>query len=129
MCKNCVKQQYPQRGRLCSESGAYLANFTGCCVCQGNINIDNQRISKNVLREIRRQTIDAGQDSDEDEDKELIKFDHACIQCNHVVANHLHEFWVEDGYQEYRMECTLCGVAQDSISVMPKDPNKMVSHF
>jgi len=43
MCKNCVKQQYPQRGRLCSESGAYLANFTGCCVCQGNINIDNQR--------------------------------------------------------------------------------------
>ena len=87
------------------------------------------RISKNVLREIRKQTIDAGQDSDEDEDKELIKFDHACIQCNHVVANHLHEFWVEDGYQEYRMECTLCGVAQDSISVLPKDPNKMVSHF
>ena len=85
--------------------------------------------SKIVLREVGRQIIQDNQDSDEDEDKELIQFDHACIQCNHIIAKHLHEFWVEEGYQEYQMKCALCGVAQDSISVMPKDPKKMVSSF
>ena len=82
-----------------------------------------------MLREVGKQTIDSVTDSeDEGEEKEIIKFEHACMQCNHIVAKHLHEFWVEDGYQEYRMECLLCGQAQDSISVMPKDLRKMVAN-
>lgn len=131
MCKDCVKKQYPQRGRLCSESGAYLANFGGCSRCQGNGNVDNHRPSTQVLREIGKQTVksnDEESNEDEPEDKEMIRFEHACMLCNHVVAKHMHEFWVEDGYQEYRMECLLCGLGQDTISVMPRDPRKVSAH-
>ncbi len=35
-----------------------------------------------------------------------------------------YEFWLEDERQEYRMDCLLCGFAEDSISVMPYDPRK-----
>jgi hypothetical protein len=35
-----------------------------------------------------------------------------------------YEFWLEDGRQEYRMDCLLCGFAEDSLSVMPYDPRK-----
>jgi len=131
MCKNCVNKQYPQRGRLCSESGAYLVNFVGCCVCQGNADVDNRGSSTAVLKVVGKQTIkNSNEDSDEDEsdDKETIRFEHVCMQCSHV-AKHVHEFWVEDGYQEYRMECLLCGQGQDSSSIMPKDPKKMSNNF
>lgn len=128
MCKKCVKNKYPQRGSLCSESGAYLANFSGCSGCQGNSSIDNRGLTSSVLKVIDKQMLEGNNsDSDENdsEEKEIISFSHACIQCNHVVAKHMHEFWIEEGYQEYRMECLLCGTGQDSISVMPKDPRKV----
>jgi hypothetical protein len=35
-----------------------------------------------------------------------------------------YEFWLEDERQEYRMDCLLCGFAEDSLSVMPYDPRK-----
>jgi hypothetical protein len=44
-----------------------------------------------------------------------------------VLANFVwlqYEFWLEDERQEYRMDCLLCGFAEDSISVMPYDPRK-----
>ena len=28
-------------------------------------------------------------------------------------------------YQEYRMECLICGLGEDSISILPKDPRKV----
>ena len=131
MCKNCVKKQYPQRGRLCSESGAYIANLDSCFSCQGSSNADSQGSKNRVLNDRGRQTIKINEDElneDDPKDKEVIQFEHVCILCNHVVAKHLHEFWVEDGYQEYRMECLLCGLGQDSISVMPRDPRKASAH-
>ena len=91
--------------------------------------IFNGRSSTVVLRDVGKQTICSESDSeDECHEKEIVKFEHACILCNHVVAKHLYEFWIEDGYQEYRMECLLCGQAQDSISLMPKDPRKMAAN-
>lgn len=49
-----------------------------------------------------------------------------CSSCNHVVATHKSHFWIEGGYQEYRMDCGLCGVGEDSISIAPKDPRKQM---
>jgi len=60
----------------------------------------------------------------DEEDNENIEYDHVCIQCNHVVSKHQYEFFLEDGRQEYRMNCLLCGFAEDSISVAPFDPRK-----
>ncbi len=44
-----------------------------------------------------------------------------------MIAEHRHDFWVEDGYQEYRMDCRLCGTGEDTISVAPKDPRKVAT--
>ena len=38
-----------------------------------------------------------------------------------------YKFWLEEGRQEYRMECLLCGIGEDSASVMPHDPRKASS--
>ena len=36
-----------------------------------------------------------------------------------------YEFWLEDGRQEYRMDCVLCGFGEDSISIQPFDIRHM----
>ena len=49
------------------------------------------------------------------------------LHCAHlctVVVMFQYKFWLEAGRQEYRMECLLCGLAEDSSSVMPHDPRK-----
>ena len=63
-------------------------------------------------------------DEDDDITKEITTFDHICKKCEHNISKHTHEFWIEDGYQEYRMECLICGLGEDSISILPKDPRK-----
>ena len=35
-----------------------------------------------------------------------------------------YEFWIEEGRQEYRMDCMLCGFGEDSISIAPFDPRQ-----
>ena len=79
------------------------------------------------MKEQGRQTITEDEEANEDDpdQKEITRFEHVCQKCNHVIAKHVHEFWVEDGYQEYRMECLLCGLGEDSSSVMPRDPRKV----
>ena len=52
-------------------------------------------------------------------------FSDSCTKCGHCVAKHTHEFWIEEGYQEYRMECILCGIGEDSLSILPKDRRKV----
>ena len=52
-------------------------------------------------------------------------FPDVCSSCSHVIGEHRYEFWVEGGYQEYRMDCMLCGLGEDSVSVMPTDPKKI----
>ena len=46
-------------------------------------------------------------------------FPDICPTCSHVVAEHKHEFWIEEGNQEYRMDCLLCGTGEDSCPIDP----------
>ena len=48
-----------------------------------------------------------------------------CGSCSHVIGTHRYEFWVEDGYQEYRMDCMLCGMGEDTVCVLPTDRRKI----
>jgi len=116
MCKNCVKTAFPQRERLCTETGVYIQNFAGCSKCNEQNRAPDSLISKGpgTIEEV-----------DDDVTKEITAFDHTCTKCGHIIANHTHEFWIEDGYQEYRMECLICGLGEDSISILPKDPRKV----
>merc|ERR1711911_146890 len=36
MCLDCVKEEFPNRDRLCADSGAYMANLKSCVNCKGN---------------------------------------------------------------------------------------------
>jgi hypothetical protein len=45
------------------------------------------------------------------------------------VAEHSYTFEVAGGYQEFSMSCDLCGLGEDSSSVMPHDPRKAQQLF
>jgi len=115
-----VKTAFPQRERLCTETGVYIQNFAGCSKCNEQNRAPDSLISKGTgtIEEV-----------DDDVTKEITSFDHTCTKCGHIIANHTHEFWIEGGYQEYRMECLICGLGEDSISILPKDPRKVSQVF
>lgn len=113
MCQSCVKQQHPQRGTICLESGSYLMNFAGCKECG----------KKEPLKTL-------GMFTEEDVDgEELVTYKHVCPGCDHLVAEHEYTFRVEGNYQEYMMSCLLCGTAADSISILPGSPTENTSTF
>ncbi|KJE95266.1 hypothetical protein CAOG_05736 [Capsaspora owczarzaki ATCC 30864] len=114
MCRNCLKEDTPARGTTCLDTGAYLVNFKGCAQCQ----------SFEFPREQDRKV-----DEDDETGEETVTFTHVCKQCNHVIAEHNYTFEIEDGYQEYTMECQLCGTADDTASVLPDDPRKAQTLF
>ena len=118
MCKNCVKTCFPQRETLSADSGVYFQNFVGCSQCNERNRAPDSLISKakNTIEEI---------DEDDHINKEVTTFEHTCTKCFHVIAKHTYEFWVEDCYQEYCMNCLLCGFGEDSISILPRDPRKV----
>ena len=49
-----------------------------------------------------------------------ISFAHTCKHCGHVIAEHRYEFSAGHEWQEYSMECLLCGSSSDRkcVSVM-----------
>jgi len=107
MCELCVKEEEPDRGDFCLESGAYLVNFVSCHACG----------RKEPLQEVEK--LDTVED-----DTQLVSFKHACSSCSHVVACHSYTFFIEDGFQNYTMSCLLCGAAEDERSCLPDDPRK-----
>lgn len=116
MCKECVRTPFPDRDRMCLEKGAFMANLGKCVAC-GQMELQEQECHK--------------QDEDEDDDweeereaAEMVTYRHLCVNCGHIVSMHKYQFWVEEGRQEYRMDCLLCGFAEDSVSCMPNDPRK-----
>ncbi|KAK3880225.1 hypothetical protein Pmani_013746 [Petrolisthes manimaculis] len=111
MCHECVKEEYPDRGTVCLDSGAYLANLRGCRGCG----------QKDKVGVANRTT--------QDTDQELVEYDHVCGGCSHVIASHCHRFWVEDDYQYYEMSCLLCGEADDTRSCQPDDPRLAATLF
>lgn len=109
MCKLCLREPFPERGRTVLESGFYLVNFMSCAQC-------GQR-SQSLFqgREATPQV-----EEDDDAYEETIEFDHKCDSCQHVIAPHYYQFKVitgESEAQEYLMSCSLCGKGEDSTLV------------
>eukprot|EP00117_Sycon_ciliatum_P038062 scpid92301/ scgid28354/ Protein Churchill len=108
MCRECVHEFCKDRGTTCLETGVYYINLKGCVNCS-----------------TRGELAKAECKQEEDEDgAEEISFEHRCSKCDHVVAKHTYSFSVDDGYQEYSMQCGLCGTGSDSRSVLPDDPHR-----
>ncbi|XP_055957064.1 protein Churchill-like [Patella vulgata] len=105
MCEGCVREEYPDRGTLCLESGCYMMNYAGCHECQ-------DRSTPKIVNK----------KSDEINDEEMITFQHVCSKCNHLIGEHEHIFKVSGEYQLYEMSCILCGTGEDQRSIMPCDP-------
>lgn len=88
-----------------------MANLKSCCLCQSNqVSVLNKIVS-------------------EDSGIEVIMYEHVCGTCQHVISIHNYKFWIEGDYQEYEMDCALCGIAEDSISILPDDPRKASFDF
>ncbi|XP_018025015.1 protein Churchill-like [Hyalella azteca] len=113
MCLSCVKTSSPDRGNTCLESGSYLLNLSGCHGCGRMDTLVTQDITETMT-------------SDETQE---ITYNHVCSSCGHIVAQHHYLFWVVDGYQNYEMNCLLCGTAEDERSCLPDDPRKQVALF
>jgi hypothetical protein len=60
----------------------------------------------------------------EEEDEETITYKHVCEGCGHLIAVHEYTFSVDDMYQEYSMNCTLCGYGNATVSILPDDPRE-----
>lgn len=107
MCKLCLREPFPERGRTVLESGFYLVNFLSCVQC-------GQR-SQSLFQ--GREAIPQVEQVD-GAYEETIEFDHKCDACQHVIAPHYYQFKVITGEaQEYLMSCSLCGKGEDSTLV------------
>ncbi|BFZ11647.1 hypothetical protein BsWGS_14686 [Bradybaena similaris] len=104
MCERCVREEYPDRESLCVDNGSYMINFLKCCQCGS--------------RDLKM----ANRSCTEAEDEEVIHYQHVCVACEHMIAEHEHTFKVDGEFQMYEMSCLLCGSADDQRSIMPVDP-------
>ena len=114
MCRKCVKEVLPVRGRTCLDAGAFLANWAGCGACgaQAAPAARGAKVERNGGGAQQ-----ADDDLAEDEEEET-RFEHACGACGHVVAEHYHRFALIGGSrQAYLMECVLCGKGADETDV------------
>lgn len=92
------------------EGGSYLLNFKGCAKC-----------SEFAIIKI------ANKKRNEEGDLETVTYTHHCPKCDHVICDHKYTFEVNGDYQEYNMECMLCGIGEATISIEPEDPRKMAA--
>ena len=140
MCRHCVRTPFPDRDRMCLETGAFLANLSRCKQCRKN-SLTSEPLTKTNTTGGESDSEDSDTECLENEG-ELVSYNHVCTECRHLVSAHKviltsvcwivnkhqlwfqYKFWVEEGRQEYRMNCLLCGVGEDSVSVMPHDPRK-----
>lgn len=85
MCRGCVKQELPQRGTICLESGSYLLNFASCKEC-------GRREPLKILDKV---------DEEDEDGEEMVTYKHVCPSCNHIVAKHEYTFRVDGEFQVY----------------------------
>ena len=86
MCRHCVRTPFPDRDRMCLETGAFLANLNKCKQCSKN----------SLISEPLTITNTGGGDSDSDNsdteclenDGELVSYNHVCSECKHLVSAH-----------------------------------------
>jgi len=112
MCQQCVKETFPRRESICLENGSYFMNFAECIVChrKDSLVVRNRHI-------------------EEDDEQEVITYEHVCANCEHVIACHEYRFECDEEFQNYEMECLLCGHGEDERSVMPYDPRQQPAFF
>lgn len=61
--------------------------------------------------------------------EEITELIHKCNICYHEIGKHYYKFSVDEKYQNYTMECILCGVGEYSTTILPYDSSKNVSSF
>ncbi|XP_033115872.1 protein Churchill-like [Anneissia japonica] len=113
MCIDCTKENYPDRGETCLDSGSYMINFQCCKEC-----------NKKEPIKLQGRTVETDED-----DVETISYQHVCGACGHLIAKHSYTFCVDGEYQEYEMICLLCGRSATSVSVLPDDPRLQTVQF
>ncbi|XP_046551878.1 protein Churchill-like [Haliotis rubra] len=113
MCEDCVKEEFPDRGSMCVDSGSYMVNYAQCADCK----------IRGEVKVINRVCIE------EENGDEVITYQHVCKSCEHVIGDHEYIFRVEDDYQVYEMSCLLCGNGEDERSILPVDPQKQLAFF
>merc|ERR1711872_793558 len=85
MCKNCVRQPFPDRDRMCLESGAFMANMKNCSSCNKN-NLKTETVPRETVEDDMR-------DDDDDLEAENVTYNHVCAECNHIISRHKYKFW------------------------------------
>nr|CAY12638.1 churchill zinc finger protein [Platynereis dumerilii] len=112
MCQHCVRKPFPQKDTVCLEGGAYFLNYQHCINCNKNqeLKVQNKEVSDN-------------------EEEEVITFQHVCSECGHTIANHEYRFCIQHNFQVYQMSCLLCGHGEHSRTVMPNDPRHLQALF
>lgn len=137
MCRQCIKQLRPDRGKVCLAAGAYVINFKGCASC-GKIDglpmstchdgsaigpMRNRLPKKNFKAEAGKKistnnsstsVINSdceGTDTSEDssENEEETTYAHICFHCGHFICEHsyVHSQNIHDRVD--MMDCLLCG--------------------
>lgn len=121
MCMSCVKIRYPDRGRICLETGMYLLNYRCCWSCYKCDTKDPMNIADMPVNIADMPLNVADMSSEETELSEVIKYNHTCPDCGHIVASHEYTFAINEGHQEYEMLCMLCGIGTDVLNIVPGD--------
>ena len=123
MCQNCVRERFPDRGTTCLDAGCYVVNFLSCAQCGKREPLKTSAaITANGIAPDEDDDDHDDDNHDDDDEEELVKLEHSCSSCGHVVARHEYSFNVDDSFQNFSMMCLLCGRAEDSRSIMPDDP-------
>ncbi|CAD5122956.1 DgyrCDS11348 [Dimorphilus gyrociliatus] len=124
MCVDCVKVIRPERS-ICLDTGCYVLNYLACRQCSERL--PPVEVGRSVLEEDGEETIKFTREyilTKKAHRKAKRKFLDQCPNCLHIIAEHTHVFWVDqdeygDECQFYEMDCILCGVNNDSRSVLP----------
>ena len=106
MCRKCLIDVRPDRGTMCLDDGAFVANFRSCAVC-----------GLRAMPKVGTKTIDDENDDGVvgDETIEEVTFEHVCSTdgCGHVISSHWYKFRCDSEFMTCVMECGLCGRGAD----------------
>ena len=119
MCLQCLKQDSPDRGRVCFDTGANMLNLLPCAHCG--------KLARPRNFALEPSSESDNSDSDEtDLETEKKIFQHTCVYCGHIIATHMFTFVIDyrRKIHKYSMYCKLCGkgVDQSQYDQPSKDP-------
>ena len=126
MCKECVKEVFPDRGSVVLDDGAYILNLARCAKCAQRS--PPRSINRQVVEDEGKEptvlvlNVTNAEESEHEGANEIIHtttYTHQCGSCDHIIGEHYHKFQTSDSLeQSYYMECILCGKVRDSSVVL-----------